>query len=203
MENKVKLYKKLAFVQASLKGVSKDKKSYTYSYVSGDKLLPLIKDLMISQNLLLKQEVIEYANVRQDYEDKNKIVKNEILTTLVMRFTWVDCDTGETDINLWVANGQNGWDKGVGSALTYGERYFLLKYFHISTDKDDIDNPLNKEEENTVVNTDSYVHSLMSCSTGDELIMAWSALPVAIKRMPTVEMVKDKLKIILCKPISK
>lgn len=203
MENKVKLYKKLAFMQASLKGVSKDKKSYTYSYVSGDKLLPLIKDLMISQNLLLKQEVIEHTNVRQDYEDKNKIVKNEILTTLVMRFTWVDCDTGETDINLWVANGQNGWDKGVGSALTYGERYFLLKYFHISTDKDDIDNPLNKEEEKPVINTDSYVHSLMSCATGDELIMAWSALPVAIKRMPTVEMVKDKLKIILCNPISK
>jgi hypothetical protein len=31
--------------------------------------------------------------------------------------------------------------------LTYGERYFLLKYFHIPTDHDDIDNPDRKVEE--------------------------------------------------------
>ena len=58
-----------------------------------------------------------------------------------MRFTWVCVDTGETDVNLFGANGQNGFDKGVGSALTYAERYFLLKYFHIATDEDDIDKP--------------------------------------------------------------
>jgi len=59
---------------------------------------------------------------------------------VMMRFTWVDCETGEKDENLFGANGQNSWDKGVGSALTYAERYFLLKYFHIATDEDDIDN---------------------------------------------------------------
>ena len=58
-----------------------------------------------------------------------------------MRFTWIDCDTGERDENLFGANGQNDWEKGLGSALTYAERYFLLKFFHISTDEDDIDNP--------------------------------------------------------------
>jgi hypothetical protein len=63
-----------------------------------------------------------------------------------MRFTWVDCETGEKDENLFGANGQNGWDKGVGSAFTYAERYFLLKYFHIATDEDDIDNPDRKPE---------------------------------------------------------
>ena len=46
-----------------------------------------------------------------------------------MRFTWVDVETGEKDENLFSANGQNDWDKGVGSALTYGERYFLFKVF--------------------------------------------------------------------------
>lgn len=66
-----------------------------------------------------------------------------------MRFTWVDCETGEKDENLFGANGQNDWDKGVGSALTYAERYFLLKYFHIATDEDDIDNPERKPEATT------------------------------------------------------
>jgi hypothetical protein len=65
----------------------------------------------------------------------------------MMRFTWVDIETGEKDENLFGANGQNDWDKGVGSALTYGERYFLLKFFHIATDEDDIDNPDRKKEE--------------------------------------------------------
>jgi hypothetical protein len=33
----------------------------------------------------------------------------------------------------------NAFDKGYGSALTYGERYYLLKTFHIATDRDDVD----------------------------------------------------------------
>ena len=64
-----------------------------------------------------------------------------------MKFTWIDSETGEKDENFFGANGQNGWDKGVGSALTYAERYFILKYFHISTDEDDIDNPEIREQE--------------------------------------------------------
>jgi hypothetical protein len=47
---------------------------------------------------------------------------------------------------MFAANGQNDFEKGLGSALTYAERYFLLKYFHISTDEDDIDNPNRKPE---------------------------------------------------------
>lgn len=70
--------------------------------------------------------------------------KTEILSKLDMKFTWVDCETGEKDENYFGANGQNDFEKGFGSALTYGERYFLLKYFHIATDEDDIDNPDRK-----------------------------------------------------------
>ena len=59
----------------------------------------------------------------------------------------IDIETGDTDVNLFGANGQNGFEMGLGSALTYAERYFLLKYFHISTDEDDIDNPDRKTTE--------------------------------------------------------
>ena len=61
-----------------------------------------------------------------------------------MQFTWIDCATGDKDVNSFGANGQNDWEKGLGSALTYAERYFLLKYFHIATDEDDIDNDQRK-----------------------------------------------------------
>ena len=140
-ENKIKLYKKLLAIQKAVAGLGKDTTAFQYKYVGGTKILIHIKPLMNDLGLILKQEVVKAYNTRMDYVDSKGVAKSEVLTKLLMRFTWVDVDTGETDENIFVANGQNGWDKGVGSALTYGERYFLLKYFHIPTDEDDIDNP--------------------------------------------------------------
>ena len=137
------IYKKLLNIQKEIKGLSKDKKSHQYDYVSGNKLLSFIKPLMDEQGLILKQEVLSIDNTRQDYKTKYGD-KSEILSKVMMRFTWIDCETGDKDENLFGANGQNDWEKGLGSALTYAERYFLLKYFHIATDEDDIDNPNRK-----------------------------------------------------------
>ena len=134
------IYKKLLEIQKEVKGLSKDKKSHNYDYVTGNKLLSFIKPLMDKQGLILKQEVLSIDNERQDYKTKYG-EKSEILSKVMMRFTWIDCETGEKDENLFGANGQNDWEKGLGSALTYAERYFLLKFFHIATDEDDIDNP--------------------------------------------------------------
>ncbi len=139
METK-NIYQKLLKIQKAIKGLSKDKKSHNFEYVTGNKLLSFIKPLMDENGILLKQEITSIENTRQDYKTKYG-EKSEILTKVMMRFTWIDVETGETDVNEFGANGQNDWDKGVGSALTYGERYFLLKYFHIATDEDDIDNP--------------------------------------------------------------
>jgi hypothetical protein len=158
------IYKKLLEIQKSVKGLSKDKDSHNYKYVTGNKLLSFIKPLMESQGLLLKQEILSIENTRQDYQIWDKWAKpkadwkpkNEILSKVMMRFTWIDCETGEKDENLFGANGQNDWEKGLGSALTYAERYFLMKYFHISTDEDDIDNPERKPiEEDPKVLTSS------------------------------------------------
>lgn len=153
------IYKKLLKIQKEVKGLSKDKKSHNYEYVTGNKLLSFIKPLMDEQGLILKQEVLSIDNERQDYQVWDKWQDNgkggkgvwkpkaEILSKVMMRFTWIDTDTGEKDENMFGANGQNDWEKGLGSALTYAERYFLLKYFHIATDEDDIDNPERKPEE--------------------------------------------------------
>ena len=149
----MKLYQKLLTIQQKINGLGKDKSALNYKYVTGDKVLGEIKPLMNELGLLLKQEVLSIENTRQDYkvgkvgEQRDK---SEINSKVMMRFTWVDAETGDTDENLFGANGQNDWDKGVGSALTYAERYFLLKYFHIATDEDDIDNPDRKPEEKPV-----------------------------------------------------
>lgn len=157
-EEKPNIYQKLLVIQKSIGGLAKDKNTKSqynpngYAYVTGSKVLENIKPLMNELGLILKQEVVSAENTRQDYTTKNG-TKSEVLTKVMMKFTWVDCDTGEKDENMFGANGQNDWEKGFGSALTYAERYFLLKYFHIATDEDDIDNPDRKKSEPVRVST--------------------------------------------------
>ena len=139
------IYQKLLHIQKSVNGLGNDAKSFGYKYTSGSKVLKSIKPLMNELGLILKQEVLSIDNERQDYKTKNS-EKSEILSKVMMRFTWIDVETGERDENLFGANGQNDWEKGLGSALTYAERYFLMKYFHINTDEDDIDNPNRKKK---------------------------------------------------------
>lgn len=110
----------------------------SYKYVSGAKLLGYLRPKMDNLGIILKQEIVEESHERIDYATAYGH-KSEMFTALKMRFTWIDVDTGERDENEFIAFGQNGWDKGLGSALTYGERYFLLKFFHIATDEDDVD----------------------------------------------------------------
>lgn len=125
------IYKKLLTIQQKINGLGKDTRGYNYQYVSGSKVLGAIKPLMNEQGLILKQEVIDVTSLPAGEKD--------VLFTVNMRLTWVDVESGETDVNTFAAAGCNGKDKGIGAALTYAERYFLLKYFHIATDEDDVD----------------------------------------------------------------
>lgn len=192
----MKLYEKLLTIQKKINGLGKDKSANNYKYVTGDKVLGEIKPLMNELGILLKQEVLSIENVRQDYKTgvgtQYEKAKSEINSKVMMRFTWVDCETGDKDENLFGANGQNDWDKGVGSALTYGERYFLLKYFHIATDEDDIDNPERKPQEKEEVKpTKPYLQR----ATQD-----WTNVTNAIlKGTATIDQVK--LKFTLLEPI--
>lgn len=180
------LYGKLALIQAKILGLGKDSKSFSFKYVSGSKVLDHLKPLMIEHGILLKQEILSIDNVRQDYVTKNGS-KSEILSKVMMKFTWVDVASGEKDENLFGANGQNDWDKGVGSALTYAERYFLLKYFHINTDEDDVDNP-----ERETVKAIPFEVRLRNATKLEDLVSVWNEIPASEK--PSYLSIKDECK---------
>jgi hypothetical protein len=191
MEN-VGLYKKLLTIQQKINGLGKDKKSFSYSYVTGDKVLGIIKPLMNDLGLLLKQEIVSINNSRQDYQTKNG-TKSEILSKVMMQFTWIDTETGQVDVNSFGANGQNDFEKGLGSALTYAERYFLLKYFHIATDEDDIDNS-ERETSKPITQTFEIAEQILADSISElDLIERYKKL--------TPELKKDKRVIDLCAEI--
>lgn len=139
------IYTKLLNIQKKIVALAKDKKSYQYDYVTGNKLLGYIKPIMNEEGVLLKQEIIKVEHEKMTYNDKRGNEKNEVLYLCEFKFTWIDCETGEKDENLFQASGMNDWEKGMGSAMTYAERYFILKYFHIATDEDDVDNEKRKE----------------------------------------------------------
>lgn len=129
-------------VQAATRSLAANTEGQTgaakYNYVSGAKLLGVIRPLMDNLGLILTQEVVEIKNEPITYMTRNG-EKTEMFTTAHIRFTWVDTEDGSQVVNDFFANGMNAWDKGLGSALTYAERYYLMKTFHIATDEDDVD----------------------------------------------------------------
>ena len=205
---KLNLYQKLLVIQKKINGLGKDKKSFSYSYVTGDKVLGEIKPLMNELGLILKQEILSIDNLKMDYQTKNG-AKTEILSKVMMQFTWIDTESGEKDVNSFGANGQNDFEKGLGSALTYAERYFLLKFFHIATDVDDIDNDSRKNIEQVkptatqkpivtpsqlTVDLEEVKSKLIVVSTLNELKQVYTSLSKLEQSNPDVIALKDKLK---------
>jgi hypothetical protein len=185
---KLNLYQKLLKIQQEVVGLGKDKSSFNYKYVTGSKVLEHIKPIMNQHGLLLKQEVTSIDNERMDYLTAKGVGKTEILSKVMMRFTWIDTETGETDVNLFGANGLNEFEKGLGSALTYAERYFLLKFFHINTDEDEIDNPDRKKEVAKQPIPDARFQAALKAISGgtftkEQLINGFELTPDQIKQL--------------------
>lgn len=136
------LYQKLVEIQKAVRALGKNSSAgygtSAYQYVSGSKVLDFIRPKMDELGILLSQQIDSIENERIDYQVKSGD-KSELLSKVMMTFTWIDAESGEKLPVKFGANGMNNWDKGLGSALTYAERYFLLKFFHIATDEDDVD----------------------------------------------------------------
>lgn len=144
------VYQKLHYVQKQVTAMTAAAKGQTgaatYKYIAGSALLAKIRPAMDEIGLILSQEVIGIENQPVTYFT-SKGEKTEMFTTVHVRFTWIDVADGSKMPCEFYANGMNAWDKGLGSALTYAERYFLLKFFHIATDEDDVDAIVRDEVE--------------------------------------------------------
>ena len=163
------IYKKLLALQQAVVGLTKDAKGNAGDYVSGNKLLGIVRPMMDKLGLLLTKDVLEYHFEPFEYQTKNG-TKKEMFCSLKMRFTWVDTESGDTLPVEWASSGCNGIDKSIGSAYTYGERYFLLKQFGIATDKDDVDAPKSAEEE---MNLAQIIAQINSFTTQEQMNWAW------------------------------
>ena len=142
------IYQKLIEVRKVAPYLKKENQSTQYKYVSSSQVLQTLKTRMDELQLLLIPkitghniitETIEYTDT---YKGQSKPKKTTTyFTELEMEFTWVNAENPEeTIVCPWYGQGVDiAGEKGVGKALTYAEKYFMLKFFNIATDKDDPD----------------------------------------------------------------
>ena len=138
------IQQKLLEIQKTVRALKADASGYNYKYLSGDKLLSVVRPKMDELGVLLTPEILgvelrELRTQKWDNRAQAPVEQFNLLYILSMRMTWVDTEDGSTLAMEWKAAGENTIDKGYGSALTYGERYFLMKFFHLATDEDDVD----------------------------------------------------------------
>jgi hypothetical protein len=114
----------------------KDQQGHQFQYVGSSQVLGVIREAMDENGLILSVSVTGHNLVTKWTVQDSK----EHLTELDLVFTWINVDD-PADRMEWHGYGQglDTGEKGVGKALTYAEKYGLLKFFHIATDKDDPD----------------------------------------------------------------
>jgi len=146
------VFQKIIEVRKIIDVMKKEGKSFNYSYVKGSQILGIIKEKMDELGLILSPEIGEVKTPYLDeYETTNK--KGEVkqnrdwITEGYMSYTFIDAEKPEEKhtCKWWFTGAQDDPSKSFGSALTYSERYFLLKFFGIPTDDDD---PDGKEPKN-------------------------------------------------------
>lgn len=122
------LAQKIVEVRKSVEYLQKDTTGYKYKYVSGTSVLSKIRPVMDKLGLILKTQITETE-------------WNESKVYIKMVMEWLDSETPEEkSITNWASAGMDDDPaKALGKALTYGERYYLLKFFNIPTDEIDPD----------------------------------------------------------------
>lgn len=134
----MKLLEKLLSIQQGVDRLVKDGQNTAdkYRYVSSEQVLDTVRPLMNELKLLLVPEVSSAAL----HEGATKSGTTRYMTELTLAFVWMDVESGERLSVPFYAQGVDlAGEKGVGKALTYAEKYFLMKFFHVSTSRDDPD----------------------------------------------------------------
>ncbi|WP_397353254.1 ERF family protein [Paenibacillus xylanexedens] len=139
------IYQKLIEVRKEVPYLQKESEGHQYKYTGSSQVLASVRKKLDDLNLLLIPRIVD-TNILSETVDSTDKYNNPKKTTtyfteLTMTMTWVDADNPDDKIECpWYAQGVDiAGEKGVGKALTYGEKYFMLKFFNIATDKDDPD----------------------------------------------------------------
>lgn len=104
-----------------------------FSYVSSSQVLGIFRQKCDELGIMVIPRVTG-SNAGNPKDSK------QILTELCIDYEIINVEDKDDTINIpFYAQGMDVGEKGVGKALTYGEKYLILKLFNIPTDMDDPD----------------------------------------------------------------
>lgn len=161
-EETMNIYQKLVKIRESLDVFVKDADTSSeynkrgYKYVSGSQILEKMKTKMNEYGVILRPNLSpDFALTQFEVTDKYGKTRDNYQYTNVMTYTFINADDPEDrEEILWFLTGvQDDPSKAFGSALTYSERYFLLKYFGIPTDEESPETKDNTDEPKRTGNT--------------------------------------------------
>ena len=134
------LYLKLLEIRKAVEYMQKTERGNQGAmYVDPAVLLKIIRGKMNECGVLLMPNLKD-CNVSEIAAPTAKNPNNKgFLFVSDMDYVFVDAETGEQERVSWFVTGNHMQDPSMamGGALTYAERYFLLKFFQIPTSKDD------------------------------------------------------------------
>lgn len=179
------IYQKLAKIRKQVEVMKRDTKAYGYSYTKEESILAKITVFMDKYNLSLIPGIVPGTTKIEPYRykktkstQKGDIYEenvNEVLVSADTVWTWINNDNPAESITVpWAMVGQQSdASQSFGSGLTYSSRYFLLKYFNISTSNDDPDKFRSKQREaeaeeeriltgKVIENMDSYIKGYLA-----------------------------------------
>lgn len=150
------IYQRMAAITAELQTVAKNltvetTKGKGYKAVSERDIIDAVKPLEAKHGVYsypANRDVLESATLESESEWNGKITKRTTFFSrirTVYRFVNVD-DPDDCIETVVFSEGIDSQDKGSGKAMTYGDKYALMKAYKISTG-DDPDQEASKEED--------------------------------------------------------
>lgn len=140
MTEEKNIYQRINEAKHSMEGFVKDKTGYQYNYVSGSQVLHKLNPELYKHgiNITFKTSDAKYESVNVVVKGKEK---KEYIVSLNVHYTITNTSKHDEKIEstIFAIGQQDDPSKALGTALTYSERYFLMKFFGLPTDEDDAD----------------------------------------------------------------
>lgn len=140
------IYQKMAAVTADLQTVAKNltvatSKTSSYKAVSERDILDAVKPLEKQHGIYsypCNREVLESLALESESEYQGKVTKKTtFFSRIKTTYRFVNIDKPDEYIDMVTfAEGIDSQDKGSGKAMTYGDKYALMKAYKISTGDD-------------------------------------------------------------------
>jgi len=167
--DKMNIHQRMVEVRKTVSYVKKDGKNkfQNFDYVSSSSCLAAIRQGMNDYGVLLLP-MVKTCKIEKWRENQKSV---DFCTHLTLEFHWINVDAPEDRIVIdWFAQGIDSGEKGMGKALTYAEKYHVLKVFNIPTD--DIDPDSAKAPAPAKRTRGAKANPPATAPVGDELSLA-------------------------------